>query len=293
MFNETDNFEIKIEFSPSSGDPARVFKAMSDLIDSFKILDQHLVSSVDLSLDVIMLLEDVERGSLRAKFRNVVEGLPDELIKDGEWKKVLGYYLLKAKEMILNWCAERDRIDDRNLVKALETGLFDIARETDIKALPAYAPIPTETLLSDIRNIQESLAPLTKDDRALYLFDEEQVEFNQDLEISNEIVREVLTREIVKTSGKRILKVKKPDYLGQSMWEFVYDTKAIDAKITDQDWLIQFQNRAVDIKPGDSVSVLLYEEISYGYEGEVVHRHYEIEKVYDVHKPPSQRKIDI
>lgn len=100
-----------------------------------------------------------------------------------------------------------------------------------------------------------------------------------------------LTKEIVKSSGKRVVKVKKPDYLGKSMWGLQYDGRAIEAKIVDLDWLARFQSRQIDVRPGDSLRVILYEEISYGYDNEVVHRHYEIEKVDDVIRPPSQNKI--
>jgi len=288
MAKEIDTFEIVIEFSPSEGDPARIFKTMSGLIDSFKEIDHHLTASIDTSLEATLLLENVENGSLKARFRNFVEGVPDEALQDGDWKKILGHFLLRSKKTILEWCNERDKISDRESVKALEGELVKIAEQTNIKTLPAYSPISSETLLSDIRNVQESLEPLTENDRAIYQYGSESIEFNRDLEISNEIVREVLTREIVKSSCERIIKVKKPDYLGQSMWAFVNDGRTIEAKITDDSWLRKFQRRSFDVKPGDSVRVVLYEEISYGYEGEIVHRHYEIEKVYEVIKPPKQ-----
>ena len=126
---------------------------------------------------------------------------------------------------------------------------------------------------------------------ASYEYNGNSVPLNKDLNISNEVVREVLTKEVVKSSGERVLKVKKPDYLGTSKWQFKYDGRAIEAKITDSEWLGMFQGRKEDVRPGDSLRVLLYEEISYGYDGEVVHRHYEIEKIYEVIRPPTQGQI--
>lgn len=286
--NETGSFELIIEFSPSEGDPARIFKAMSGLIESFQDIDRHLISTIDISLNANLVLEDIERGSLKAKFRDFIEGIPDEALKEGEWKKVIGHFLLCSKKKILDWCADKHEINDIESVKTLEGELLALAENTAIKKLPAYAPIRSETLLSDISRVQESLQHLEGEDQATYRYGEESAEFNRDLEISSEVVREVLTQEIVKSSGKKILKVKKPDYLGQSMWGFVYDGRAIDAKITDDEWLAKFQDRKVMVKPGDSIKVVLYEEISYGYEGEIVHRHYEIEKVYEVIRPPTQ-----
>jgi hypothetical protein len=174
----------------------------------------------------------------------------------------------------------------------LEGELLRIAEETDLKKLPAYRAPTAGEILTDIHAVQESLSVLGDRDVATYRYGENEVEFNQDLNISNEIVREVLTKEVVKSSAQRIVKVKKPDYLGQSMWSFQYDGRAIEAKISDADWLVKFQSRAIDVRPGDSLRVLLYEEISYGYEAEIVHRHYEVENVYEIILPPKQHRID-
>ncbi|MBL4783606.1 MAG: hypothetical protein JKX92_15345 [Porticoccaceae bacterium] len=289
--NKTDGFELVINFSPNEGDPARVFKTMSGLIESFQDIEKHLISTIDLSLNASLVLEDVEKGSLKAKFRGLIEGIPDEALKDAEWKKIIGHFLLRSKKAILVWCADKNEIKSIESVKTLEGHLLKLAEETELKNFPAYAPIPVETLLSDISKVQDSLQHLEGDDKATYKFNDEEIGLNRDLIISSEVVREVLTQEVIKSSGTKILKVKKPDYLGQSMWGFVYDGRAIEAKITHEEWLIGFQARKVDVKPGDSIKVILYEEISYGYEAQVVHRHYEIEKVFEIIKPPHQRNI--
>lgn len=289
---DNDTFEITINFTPGEGDPSRVFKAMSGLVDAMATLDSHLASSFDVSLDASLVLDRVEAGSIKGIFRDIIAGIPDEAIKDAEWKKILGHYLLRAKYVILKWLEESPKISHRDDVRVLESQLLLAAEETDLKQLPAYAPPRTVQLLSDIHSIRESLDVLTEADTASYSYAGESVRFNREFEISNEIIREVLTKEVAKASGKRIIKVKKPDYLGQSMWGFQYDGRAIDAKVADSDWLAKFQARQVDVRPGDSLRVVLYEEISYGYDGEIVHRYYEIEKVDGILQPPTQSFID-
>lgn len=286
-------FEITIDFAPGEGDPARVFRAMSGLIDAFREIDSHLLATISVSLEVELVLDDIERGSLKARFRDFIKGIPDEALKEGEFKKVLGYFLLKSKHKILEWCGDRKEIANRNDVRVLEGELLKVAEETDIKRVPAYTSVPAEKLLSDINAVQDSLSHLEGDDKAMYRYEEGEVSFNRELEISNEIVRDVLTREVISSSGIRILKVKKPDYLGQSMWSFLYEGRAIDAKIIHAEWLVKFQTRKVEVKPGYSIKIKLQEEISYGYEGEIVHRHYEVLEVIEVIKTPTQGRLDL
>jgi len=284
-------FEIWIDFQRGKGDPARVFKAMSGLIESFESINSHLASTYDSSLNATLVLDEIESGSIKAKFRDFIEGLPDEALKEAEWKKIIGHFLLKSKYVLLEWLKDREEIVDREDVRVLEGELVKVAEETDLKLLPAYSAPQVEVILGDIHSVQESLAHLEIEDKAIFRYESNEIEFNQKLNISNEVVRDVLTKEVVSSSGEKIVKVKKPDYLGQSMWAFQYDGRSIEAKITDQGWLSEFQSRITDIKPGDSLRVILYEEISYGYEHEVVHRHYEIESVKEIIKPSSQSKM--
>lgn len=288
MNTDSNGFEISIDFTPGEGDPTRVFRAMSGLIEALQSIDTHLMSTMSVSLEAKLVLDDIEKGSLRAILHSLISGIPDDALKNVDWKKALGHFLHKSKYAILRWLEKRDKINDRDEVRVLEGELLEIAQATDVKRLPAYAPVPAEALLSDIHSVQESLSHLEREDSATYRDGESEVTLNRNLEISNEVVRDVLTKEVISSSGIKILKVKKPDYLGQSMWVFLHEGRAIEAKILDEEWLVLFQARSIEVRPGDSLKVELLEAISYGYEGEIVHRQYEVQRVIEVIRAPTQ-----
>ena len=99
---DTD-FAIEIAFEPETGyDPARVFKSMSGLIDVFQDLDRQLVASVDSSIEPILMLEDIEAGSLRTWLRNQLSTVNDDILKEGDWKKVMGAYVVKCRHIIVD-----------------------------------------------------------------------------------------------------------------------------------------------------------------------------------------------
>lgn len=85
-----------------------------------------------------------------------------------------------------------------------------------------------------------------------------------------------------------LLKVKKPDYLGDSMWDFRHGTSVIYASVLDKEWLEKFQSRNLDIRPQDSIRVRM--EISHRYDqnGDLIATHYNILKVVDVLFAPDQ-----
>ena len=66
------------------------------------------------------------------------------------------------------------------------------------------------------------------------------------------------------------------------MWEFKHEKKNIQAKILDSYWLRQFQNRQIDIRPGDSIRAQVKVSVKYGYDYDVVSSTYEINKIIAV-----------
>jgi hypothetical protein len=276
------DFDIRIEFERGVGDPTRVFRAMAGLIESAQTMDTHLAAMLGATVRTSLVLQDVEATSLKSRLRSIVEGIPDEPLKQGEVKKLIGHFLLKGKHKILDWCGSRKEISDRGEVKQLEAELESLAQETDIKQLPAYAPIGTPALLSDLAAVNDALAPLEQHDSATLSSSTGHSQYNPHLVVSEAVIREIVTSERISSTGERILKVKKPDYLGTSKWGFRYGNHMIEARIADLDWLGRFQSNLENVNPGDSLRVMLFEEVSYGYDKEVVHTEYEVRKVLGV-----------
>lgn len=288
-----DSFEIKIDFERGVGDPARVFRTMSGLIEAVQSLDNHLANSINVSITSRLILEDIESGSLKAKLKNVIEAIPDEAIKKGDVKMLVGHYLYQAKHKIIDWCSDKDEIRDRGELKQLEGELLQLAENTDINHLPAYAPIKTEMLLSDITLIQDSLQYMSEKDIVMYQSPSGKSTFNPKLAVSAGVVRDVLTREVIQSTGIRILKVKKPDYLGNSRWSFKYMGHSIEATIADSKWLARFHNRLEILQPGDAIKANVREIVSYGYDGEIVHTDHEILEVIEILPAPKMVQGDL
>ena len=75
----------------------RVFDAASALIDALDSFDKAVVVSIGGKIEPTMVLEDVQSGSLKVVLKNVLLGIDDEALKSGDWKRLVGTFLLKAK----------------------------------------------------------------------------------------------------------------------------------------------------------------------------------------------------
>ena len=282
-----DLFEIYIDFTKSEGDPTRVFRTMTGLIENVQNIDKHLAQTLNVSVKTNLVLEEIQTGSIKASFRSIIESIPDEALKKGDIKQIIGHFLLQGKHKILEWTAERNNIENRDEVKQLQDEILQLAEKTDITHVPAYIPLNEEVLLTDINSMQESLKHLDKTDSVKLISDKIESTFNKELTISDVVIKDMITREVITTDSIRILKVKKVDFLGNSKWSFKYEGYSIDAKITHEEWLKNYQNRVVELHPGDSIKVILVEETSYGYNNDVVHVDYTITEVKEVLPAPK------
>jgi hypothetical protein len=252
------------------------------LIDSFQIFDKELVQSIDNTIEPIMLLEDIETGSIRAWLRNALNSVDDSALKDGDWKKVVGAYLLKAKHIVVRKLDGKTVITNRDEIKEIEAEILQAAIATDIQRIPTYRPIPEADIAQIIGNIGTALSHLSSTDSAKLLTPDGEVPFNLTLKISPDSLRELLVKESLSNDSELILKIKKPDYLGESMWDFKLGDHPMQAKIVDREWLTNFQERKVDVRPGDAIRAMVRQTIHYGFNAEVVYQHYEVLRVMQV-----------
>ena len=64
--------------------------------------------------------------------------------------------------------------------------------------------------------------------------------------------------------------------------EFKHGVQTLRAKINDKDWLQAFQNRQVDVRPGDALKVKLESVVNYDFKNEVASTTYTVVNVEEV-----------
>ena len=278
------DFCIEIDFQKGTENPSRIFKTMTELIEAFQLLDIDLVKSIHPEIAPVAIIEDIEAGSLRTWLAYVLKSADDDALKNLDWKKAVGSYLVKAKYVVLNFIEKKTTITTREEIGTIEKELLDLAKQTDVIHIPAYQPIPPKKMLEDLNTVTSALSHLAEQDKAIYFGaqSDDKTTINAEFYIAPEAIENLLTREVLTSKTEMILKVKKPDYLGQSQWEFRHGRRAITAKITDVEWVRKFQSRQEDVRPGDSLRVEMATQVKYGYDNEVIGTSYNISHVIEV-----------
>lgn len=274
------DFALVIDFKKGKESPTRVFTAATDFIKAFEALDRTLVQSIDSNIEPIMMLEDVEVGSLKIFLKNGLRSIDDQAIKKLDWKPIIGEYLVRAKYMILSW-VERDDVPPS--LQDLRRDLSMLARETDVRHLPDYSPPNPAELIESIKQVESGKRRLSPEDRVFIEAGDERQEISLKVSVDPDDLELLATRETIKTPpAPMILAVKKPDYLGQSKWDLRHGRRPISATIADVDFLSEFQNRKKDVRPGDALRCMVSIEMRYGYDNELISETYLVEQVIEI-----------
>jgi hypothetical protein len=276
------DFVLTIGFRKGEGSPQRIFQAADALIRAFQHLDQILCSSIDTHLEPMLLLEDIEAGSLRTWLRNALTATDDDALKKIDWRPAIGRYLVRAKYIYIEWANDPD--PGRASLVELAKRFGRIASETDVRQLPAYAPPAVIDLAETAKEIDAAKGYLLEGDSVSYeAVGEPPSTFDLSVMHSPDQLVDLSIKETVKfPPAPMTLIVRRPDYLGSSKWEFRHGRRSLSIRIDDAEWVCAFQARKVDVRPGDALRCMVCIENSYGHDNELMREGYAVTKVIEV-----------
>lgn len=276
------DFAFEIDFQRGVGPASRVFAATHDFIKACEALDAELVQSIDSSIETVLVLEDIQEGSIKTWLRSLLIATDDDALKTLDWRPQVGKYLVKAKYAILRFTD----LEGPRILPNLREEIRQIAADTDVRHLPDYSPPSPRALIDAVRDFQQVKDRLVEGDRARFISDTADVpdwEFDLSIRIPVESIEDLaVARTMEVPAAEMILPVKKPDYLGDSKWSLRHGKRNIDAKIEDETWLRRFQNRLEDVRPGDALRCLVKLEYLYGHDNELLTERYTVLQVLEV-----------
>ncbi|SKC61723.1 hypothetical protein [Maledivibacter halophilus] len=275
-----ESYELKINYQENTINPEKIFSTMSQLICNMKELDNLLINSFPVSIKTDVVLENIEVGSLKARFRTVLEAIPDELLADFSFTKLIGHFSVKAKHKIIEHLSKKDTIENKAHIENIKNDLQQLAKQN----LQRNISIPQKELLLNLSKISTTMQEIGNQNTAIYISSSGSTAINKNFHLSISQIEELLIQEVKTIKSDIVLQVKKPDYLGSSMWEFYYENHVIHVKIKDTNWLKKFQDGEIDLRPGDSLNAKVEIEMLIDENGTSIKENYMLLKVNKILK---------
>lgn len=280
--DQRPDFCVHVKFKKGVSRPERVFRSAAAFVESLQRLDALMAGSIDSEIKPVLLLEEVEAGSVKIWLKQFLEAIDDDALKSFDWKPMVGKYLVQAKHKVIKHIDEAEGLGEKEGLTELSLDLHALAKETDARRMPTYSPVSPSDLAHAMQGISESLAELDETDSISIESDEGTASITPPISITKEDIANVLTGTSITNEAERILMVRRPDFLGDSMWEFRHQKKSFSSRILDEDWLADFRAGNQVITPGNALRAKVLETITYGTDGEVLEESSVIVKVLGI-----------
>lgn len=248
-------FEIKLEFAANTENPSRLFYSFAEMIKSINNLDTTIAKSVNTSISSKVYLDDVEKGSIIAKLWNELIVNEDEKIDDIESNDSIREFIEESRNKSLDFISKgKSSMED---LSNLTQEIVDVAKNKGIEDSFHFAEPNALDLAKALNGVGNSTKELNKNETFYIKSPNTEVRGikNDNPIIDIESVENLLTEEEIINESTVYYKIKRPDFLTDSQWEFKLGTKTIKAKILDEKWLEDFHNGNVIVVPGDSLKV--------------------------------------
>lgn len=278
------DYEIKLDFKPGENNPEDLYFAM---ISAFRYLhesDNVLAKTISNDNSASMSLLSIKEGSLRNFVRVRTEFPETELQpENGDNEEKIKRYFSEGKKAITQGLLALSEISREDQLQKIVDDVNDVADECEITSEPFYLAPTTEQIKKLAIVAEETGSYLDDNSQILYIEeDKPPIQLPKKISVDKELFSDIEERKKIISERVIVLKVKKPDYLGESRWEMKHGKHRIICKIEDATWLGRFKRKEVLVFPGDSLECNVRLEETYDTNGELVNTEYTIIEVKDV-----------
>lgn len=274
-----ENFQLNLLFEGEKN-PYEAFDELKDIFQALSVLDEVYLASIANGIQCDYSLQSIEFSSIKTWIAQRIREVPDEAIKDFDWKKLVGHFLLKLKYLVLKYLESNSEIDSKESIERLAK---DIETEK-VKILASDKYLVNEvnlyTLINSLEKIVTVLGRLREQERIEFKSVDGSAILNKRITLNKAKILWEIGDTNAEHETTEILKIKKIDLLSNnSTWTFKLRTKTIDAKIVDREWLDKYHSRDFPLLPEDSLKVKLKVIYINRPDGTVLKNTYEITQV--------------
>lgn len=287
------DFGLTIDFEKGKSDPVKVFESMVKMLNSFRQIDQILTGAVAPEATPIMVLEDIEAASITSWIKTTLNRIDDQAIKEFDPKQVVGALLVKAKHAVIIYLDKRIENEKRESLESLADNLTKLGLDIPRTTVLLPSAIQAKDLVAPLNQIQEAKAILGPNERMLIQLPEGKMEVNTKATEPVNVVVVPESSKVLDGELPMILLVKKPDYLGNSKWEFKHDKTSISAAIADAAWLTSFRSGQVLLQPGSQMMCRVYFKHAYNERGQITETIHEVREVTGTMSPSHTDITDL
>ena len=265
---------VRVDFE-KEGNPGEILSKSADVVGAAVNLTTEAGIVLGLTGNCKTILDSMENGSVIVNLKtNISDRYSNQM-------NAIEYFIKNYIGSIFTIFQSSELITMKSIEDAQRT-ISDAADRTQLNDLMAYR-IPTKSrIANDVLMLQDSMERFSSSESCTLQIANEIIRYPNRQIATKDIIQDLLVDSVISTENRRILVIKRPDLLGNSMWEFKLDKRIIKVSIMDLEWIIKFHDEKRKVSYGMGLDVMLLTRSQLDATGEIIDVKYFIKKVYDI-----------
>ncbi|MEO6720771.1 MAG: hypothetical protein ABIN67_10395 [Ferruginibacter sp.] len=286
-------FEVNLLFTENK----TAIEAFNNLLSFYEILndfDKSVVRNIGINYVGEYGLEDIEFSSIRTKLVQLLKATPDEIIKNLDIKKTIGYFLVKVKYRLIKLLEKEKDITSKNQIQPITDKINEDIKEIGITLNIMVTQVNNYVVLNAVDDLAKETNKLKDKESLEFKSMAGNASIQKGIFINKPKILAELGQRTIVNETTEILKIKKVDLLSEEpKWDFLQGKRVLNAKMLDKNWLDDFHKRNVIIKPEDALMVTLKTTHTYSPNFDDKKTDCEITKVLSVISPDSDNGVQM
>jgi hypothetical protein len=270
---------VTIDYTPGKTTAIDLLSGAMRFIESLDKLDKALLSSVDTRLEPVAILNDVQHSSLKLMLARALKSIPDDEIKNLEWKKWIGKLLVNGKHAFLG----KLNADAPEIALEIERLSADYA-----KAPGSFAPYHPPRLTDVMEALDLVRAARAAIPDAVLVQTELGDIFLPRIDVLSDTEDASVTDELT-NAGIEIFKIKSTDMLGEAQWLVLRNQRVTRVDMLHRGFVEKYHQREIALLPGDALRCKFEETIRYDATGKEISRSIRVIEVLNIISPSVQK----
>jgi hypothetical protein len=271
-------YEVRLNYEQGKSDPFIAFSAYAEIVKSFKQIDNLIGKSINSDTNCKLTLEDVIPGSIISKIKAWLECTEDSLVQSSmPDKQNLQDFVDEGAKVFIESLNET-KIESGEQINDIQNKIKKLAVDNKISNILTYIPPSPKMILNVADGFAKSVKKISENESIQYHCNNDIIPIQKSIEVYFDKIQEEFVNQTLVSEGEMILKIKKPDLLGNTLWTFKHD-KPIQAHIEDVEWLNNFLNAEIPLFSGDSLHANVKTITKYDSDGNLIKQEYIVTKI--------------
>ncbi|MEM9420458.1 MAG: hypothetical protein AAGA25_15620 [Planctomycetota bacterium] len=225
--------------------PGEVIKTTGEVVDAVSSSSSDAASNIDLKDRYRDRLDSMEDGSVLVNLRHEIRIRGEVVVDPGNAFQFIFEYLQGVQRIF----EDVDRLS-AEVVKSFREAMIERALSLNLNGLQVYQPSSLQQIADLVLMFQSPMSRLGNSESFKLVSKRGEIQFSKKIITSRETNLQIFTEEVITEVCTDVLLIRKPDLLGNSMWDLIWEGRNIHAHISDVRWLSDFRESRGKVQAG-------------------------------------------